>query len=44
MSMLKREHRIGYMLKSVVPELHTAIFEIKHLTWAYQKGHAMIFF
>lgn len=27
MSMLKREHRIGYMLKNV-PELHTAIFEI----------------
>lgn len=42
MSMLKREYRIGYMLKNVIP--HTAIFEMKCLPWAYQKGHAMIFF
>lgn len=33
------------MLKNVVPELHTTIFfEMKHLTWAFQKGHAMIFY
>lgn len=44
MSMLKREQEVDYILKNVVPELHTAIFEVKCLTWAYEKGHAAIFF
>lgn len=39
-SLLKREHKVDYILKNVVP---TAIFEVKCLTWAYEKDQAVRF-
>lgn len=44
MSMLKREHKLDYVLKNVVTELQTAISELKCLPLADQKGHAVILF
>jgi len=32
MSVLEREHKVDYMLKHLVPKLHTSIFEVKCLT------------
>lgn len=44
MPMLERECEVDYIFENVVPKLHTAIFEVKCLTWAYQQGHAVILF